>query len=155
MYNRARALFAEFVVSALLPGSTVRPDPSSPWDIDWAHPETGGHVRVQVKCSGAYLPKMGPDHVAPPKWGVKPPKSGYDKELGKLEPGHHCDVFVLARHTGQDIESGWTFYVASVAHLAGKNTVTSGFLDSLKLAEGTADSLEDAVLELLNDPLSQ
>jgi hypothetical protein len=26
-------------------------------------------------------------------------------------PGHQCDMFVFARHTGSDITAGWSFYV--------------------------------------------
>ena len=113
MYNRHRALFAESIVAALLPGAAVTENPSAPWDVTWLRPRHRIPVRIQVKCSGEYLPRY-PDGAAKAQWGVKPPNSGFDADTWqKLPAGHHCDVFVLARHEGRDIEGGWSFYVLS------------------------------------------
>lgn len=96
MYNRHRAIFAESLVATLLPGATVVENPTAAWDIEWS--VDGSPIRLQVKCSGQYLPMHETaDTVA--NWKLKAPKYGWDPESkAKLEAGHHCDAFVLARH---------------------------------------------------------
>jgi hypothetical protein len=129
LYNRDRAVFAEFLVADLLSGSSVRPDPGAPWDLEW--PIDGRTVRVQVKCSGEYLPRF-PDRPAKPSWNVKPPRAGWDA-VARLpkDAGHHCDVFVLARHIGRDVEAGWSFTVLTPADVAGRASISAATLSKL------------------------
>jgi hypothetical protein len=114
MYNRHRALFAESLVAELL-GAEEVVDPTNAWDLSWTTPD-GRPVRIQVKCSGGFLPRYAHREAeSPAKWSVKEPGSGWqdhaDPEQQRLGPGHHCDVFVLARHTGTGISRGWSFAV--------------------------------------------
>lgn len=156
MYNRHRALFAESLVAELL-GATEEPDPSSAWDVLW-QPD-GTPIKIQVKCSGGCLPRnVDPDRVAPAKWVIETPKKGWDPKgasdrLWNLDAGHHCDVFVLARHQGRDLAEGWSFAVAPRALVeqdrsikTGKLSVTPKRLEgwSVKLVE--PDELAKTVL---------
>lgn len=113
MFNRSRAVFAEFIVAQLLPGSVVTTDPSAAWDVTW--PVDGQRVRVEIKCSGEHLPRMGTSHRAKASWKFPIPKSAYDPETKTvIRTGqHNFDVLVLARHTGAKVDAGWTFYVLS------------------------------------------
>lgn len=110
LYNRHRAVFAEFVVAALLPAS-VEQDPSAAWDVTWQL--DGQPVHIQVKCSGERLPHH-PGSMSPPVWTIEKPAKAWNPATGKNEDidEHQCDVFVLARHEGEDIEAGWTFRAA-------------------------------------------
>jgi len=115
MYNRVRALFAESVVAALLPGASVVEDPAAAWDIDWPARGRARPLRIQVKCSGERLPRFADpsvDHRAPARWEVRTPMSGYDPVEGaSVADGEACDVLVLARHERWDIGAGWSFWV--------------------------------------------
>jgi hypothetical protein len=126
-YNRHRALFAESLVAALIDGAVCK-NPSGAWDVNMPHPRRKKPVRIQVKCSGGYLPRF-PDRVAAAEWRLKPPKRGYDDEFVAVAPGHECDVFVFARQEGSDIKRGWHFYVLRCwdRSLAG-NPITSSRL---------------------------
>lgn len=119
MYNRHRALFAESIVAALLPGAEVVPNPAAAWDVEW----TVGRRRryIQVKCSGAYLPAHPDAPPSPPRWDLKMPTKGYAPDFSQIfGPGHHCDVVVLARHEGSKIDRGWTFAVLRPDELDGR-----------------------------------
>lgn len=122
MYNRHRALFAESLVAELLGGEEVI-DPSAAWDVTWA-PTDSPVLRIQVKCSGGFLPRN-PDkeRVAPAAWSIDLPTRGWDPDgpsdlLWNLGGGHHCDVFVLARHVGTELGAGWSFAAVPVALIA-------------------------------------
>jgi hypothetical protein len=144
MYNRHRAVFAEFLVAALLSESEVVEDPSAAWDIVWRHPGSGGRIRIQVKCSGEFLPRR-PDQPAVARWDVRPPSFGYDVEHSSpLGAGHHCELFVLARHTGTSIETGWAFAAIAVSQLLGRRMVNLRTLDSIGAELVPGEALEAA-----------
>lgn len=147
LYNRDRAVFAEFLVAQLRSGSSVRPDPAAPWDIEWLVDDRT--VRVQVKCSGEYLPRF-PDRPAKPYWNVKAPRAGWDA-IARLpkEAGHHCDVFVLARHVGSELEAGWSFAVLSPADAAGRASVSAATLSRLGRAMVSPCVLSAEVLSVI------
>lgn len=158
MYNRHRALFAESIVAELL-GAKEEPDPTAAWDVHWQRPGTRD-VRIQVKCSGGFLPRF-PNREAetPASWNVQAPTFGYqpheDVDQRGLGPGHHCDVFVLARHTGSDITEGWLFaalptHVVDDARTRGgrpRRNVTVRHLDSWDVELMPPDRLVEAVAE--------
>ncbi len=161
MYNRHRAMFAECYVAQLLPGAEVVENPTAAWDIVW--PNDDAPVRVQVKCSGQFLPMHGMSDKEP-NWKLKEPKYGWEPDTNeKLLGGHHCDAFVLARHSGEDIRHGWEFAVLRPAEVSGWTTVTMTRLKRLGrplvsteyleremrrvLAQGERTSSEDAELE--------
>lgn len=126
MFNRHRAVFAEFLVEQLLPGSEVVHDPNSSWDLTWS---VDGQVnRIQVKCSGSYLPRMqrlGTKAL----WKLDPPKKGWDSVLRIVLPaGHHCDIIVLARHDSDRIDAGWTFVAIAPSELPSATRVTPAML---------------------------
>jgi hypothetical protein len=109
MYNRTRAVFAEFIVAAALPDATVIEDPAAAWDIDW--PVDGRTARLEVKCSGEHLPRF-PDRRSAASWEIPARRKGYDPHRKvKLSLDHHCDAIVLARHEGPDVATGWSFRV--------------------------------------------
>jgi hypothetical protein len=126
-YVRNRAVFAEFLVARLL-GAEVVEDPVAAWDVVWT--TRGARVCVQVKCSGEYIPRY-PNSPASARWELKVPKYGFHIELGKLPPGHHCDLFVLARHEGRDIGAGWSFAVLARKEVDGIRAVTPAVLEAL------------------------
>lgn len=146
MYNRNRALFAEFIVAGLLPRAEIAANPGSPWDVTWKPPGQRRALRLQVKCSGAYLPRMGPEYAAKASWEVTS-KRGWDADLGeRLEPGHHCDLYVLVRHEGLDIEHGWSFWVVPATQLVdAKGKVTPKKLEALGVARTAPEELADVV----------
>src|SRR5262245_54298212 len=90
-FNRARAVFAEALVAQLLPGAAIVENPSAAWDVSWT-PGRGSKIRIQVKCSGGYLPRF-PDRAkeTPASWAFPPPKAGFDETFASLPAGHHCD----------------------------------------------------------------
>lgn len=126
MYNRHRALFAESLIAELLPGADESPDPSAAWDVTWSPDRKP--IRIQVKCSGGYLPRnVDPNRVAPAQWEIKVPNRGWDPDgekgqLWNLGAGHHCHVFVLARHEGKMLDRGWTFAAVPTALIANSTT---------------------------------
>ncbi|MBA2765334.1 MAG: hypothetical protein H0U42_11715 [Thermoleophilaceae bacterium] len=146
MYNRNRALFAEFIVAGLLPGAEIAANPGSPWDVTWKPSGQRRALRLQVKCSGAYLPRMGPEYAAKASWEVTS-KGGWDPDLGeKLERGHHCDLYVLVRHEGLDIEHGWSFWVVPAAALVeSKGKVTPKKLEAIGAGRTVPNELADVV----------
>jgi hypothetical protein len=109
LYVRPRALFAEAVVAALIDGTVVE-FPAAAWDVQMLLPGRPRPVRIQVKCSGERAPQY-PKKVRPARWEFGSPSSARDLEFAALGAGFHCDVFVLARHEGDDIAAGWHFYV--------------------------------------------
>lgn len=148
MYNRHRAVFAEHLVAALL-GGKVSADPGAAWDINWTPAPEREPIRIQVKCSGEFLPRH-PGNATVAAWDVKPPGKGYDETFPEkpLPAGHHCHVFVLARHTGREITSGWRFIVASPQVLGGRNRVNERFLLSQGLTFVSPADLARAVREV-------
>jgi hypothetical protein len=111
-YNRTRALFAEALVAELLqPGADVVENPAAAWDVTW-EPRGLRSTRIQVKCSGGWLPSRPKRvHESPARWDLRAPTRGSGPAFEVFGPGHQCDVFVFARHTGNDITAGWSFYV--------------------------------------------
>jgi hypothetical protein len=150
MYNRHRAVFAEHLVAALL-GGKVSVDPGAAWDIDWTPAGGRDAIRIQVKCSGEFLPRY-PDNPAAAAWDVKPPKKGYNAIHPEtpFPPGHNCDVFVLARHTGREITSGWRFVVASRRALADLKRINERSLPAAGLSFVAPADLARAVREVAN-----
>ena len=106
-YNRTRAVFAEALVAELLRGADVVVNPTAAWDVTWK-PRGRPSTKIQVKCSGGWLPAR-PDrvHESPARWDFRAPTRGSGPAFEVLGPGHQCDVFVFARHTGSDITAGW------------------------------------------------
>jgi hypothetical protein len=123
LYVRPRALFAEAVVAVLIDGTVVE-FPNAAWDVEMTLSPERRPVRIQVKCSGERAPQS-PERIRPPDWGrLEPPKSAKDPRFGVLQAGFNSDVFVFARHEGQDIAAGWHFYVLpewTVTSAAGTN----------------------------------
>lgn len=118
MFNRDRARFAECVVAALLgTGTQVARNPNAAWDVSLKLPALDQPIRIEVKCSGAYLPAQvasRPSYRARPKWELPADKTGIeDVTFRKLGVGRHWDVIVLARHSGDSINDGWFFWVLS------------------------------------------
>jgi hypothetical protein len=146
MFNRNRALFAEFIVAALLPGAEIAANPGSPWDVTWKPPRAKRALRLQVKCSGAYLPRMGPEYAAKATWEVKT-RGGWDQDRGeKLASGHHCDLYVLARHEGVDVERGWSLWVVPPEALSAfKGKITPKKLDAIGAPRSSPSDLAAAV----------
>jgi hypothetical protein len=112
--NLHRAVFAESLVASFLAGSELSPDPAHSFDISW--PCGDKTVRVEVKCSGGYLPKYADRRETPPSWRFPIQKRVWDPTVGKLvsNTAYRFDVIVLARHAGSDLESGWSFHVLNV-----------------------------------------
>ena len=110
-YNRTRAVFAEALVAELLPGADVVVNPTGAWDVTWK-PRGLPSTKIQVKCSGGWLPSR-PNrvHESPARWDFRAPTRGSGPAFEVFGPGHQCDVFVFARHMGNDITAGWSFYV--------------------------------------------
>lgn len=126
-YNRARAVFAEALVAELLPGADVVVTPTAAWDVTWK-PRGLPSTRIQVKCSGSWIPRF-PDRVqeSPAKWEFRAPSYGFGPAFEPFGPGHQCDMFVFARHTGSDIAAGWSCYVlpTTVVVKSGKSAATA------------------------------
>lgn len=144
MYNRHRAVFAESVVAACLSGAEVTEDPAAAWDVTWAVGDRD--LRIQVKCSGEYLPRMGGDHRSPPRWSFEVPKSGFDHTTSRRLPsGLHCDVFVFARHIGREIDCGWSFWAVAPAALTRYRNITPKYLREVGAIECAASDLAEGV----------
>lgn len=87
LYNRTRAVFAESIVAALLPGAVLIEDPAAAWDVSWQPSRRARPIRIQVKCSGERLPRR-PGRRTRAIWDFDPPKRGYDPETNPLSrPG--------------------------------------------------------------------
>jgi len=140
MYNRTRAVFAEFIVAAALPGATVIEDPAAAWDIDWTCGDRA--VRLEVKCSGEHLPKY-PDRRNPASWEIPTERKGWDPQNKvQLPIGHHCHAIVLARHEGPDITAGWTFGVVLPGELPEGKEERGRKLDALGITLVRAEDLD-------------
>jgi hypothetical protein len=102
--------------------------------------------RVQVKCSGSYLPRTR-KHGTAAKWDLTPPKEGWDSiSRRELDAWHHCELIVLARHEGDDIEQGWTFATLLPEELDPAKSLNAKTLGKPLVAP---DQLEVAALEAL------
>jgi hypothetical protein len=104
-----RAVFAEALVEALLPGAEMVVNPVAAWDVSWK-PRGLPPTKIQVKCSGGWIPRF-PDREGKARWEFPEPSYGFGPDFEKLGAGHQCDMFVFARHTGKEIAAGWSFYV--------------------------------------------
>lgn len=76
LYNLHRAVFAESLVATLLSGAELSPDPAHDFDIKWR--TAGFDIRIEVKCSGEYLPRYGLDHRSPAEWTFPVQKRTWD-----------------------------------------------------------------------------
>lgn len=150
MYNRTRAVFAEFIVGAALPGATVVEDPAAAWDIDWT---CGGRaVRLEVKCSGEHLPRY-LNRRNPASWDIPTKRKGWDPEEREWLPiGHHCHAIVLARQEGPDIANGWTFRVVLPGELQEGKEVRGPALDARGIAVVLAEGLGGELRRRLDRP---
>jgi hypothetical protein len=78
---------------------------------------------------------------------VAAPKNGWDAvSRVELAAGHHCDLFILARHEGDDIEKGWSFAAVNRELIEGKKKLT---MKSLKSSLVEPGDLEDTARRLL------
>jgi hypothetical protein len=116
MFNRDRARFAEVLVAVLLgEGAAVAVSPNAAWDVTYTPSPDTRPLRLEVKCSGAYLPSKviaNPSYRASPAWELPVNKVGtQDADFKSLEKGRHRDVLVLARHEADVLELGWYFRV--------------------------------------------
>jgi hypothetical protein len=124
-YARARAVFAEALVEVLLPGAKMEVNPNVAWDVTWK-PRSLPSTRIQVKCSGGWIPRF-PNRESPARWEFREPSYGLSPTFERLDAGHRCDMFVFARHTGNDIAAGWSFYVLPTTDVvkSGKRAATA------------------------------
>jgi hypothetical protein len=123
LYNLHRAVFAEQLVAVLL-GAEVVEDPANAWDLEW---RAGRRAiqRVQVKASGERLPRRPEALPTPGRWVIDNPKTGWDHHRvpkpgpaeKRPDTGRFPDLYVLCRHAGWSIASGWSFRVATTAQL--------------------------------------
>lgn len=149
LYNRTRAVFAESIVVALLPGAVLIEDPAAAWDVSWQPPGRARPIRIQVKCSGERLPRF-PGRRTPATWDFEPPKRGFDPETGRALPaGHHCDVLVLARHRGEDISQGWSFFLVRPDAVNRTRRVTPQHLEHAGARHCEAAGLATVVREVI------
>ena len=75
LYNRTRAVFAESIVAALLPGAVLIEDPAAAWDVSWQPARRSRPIRIQVRCSGERLPRF-PRRRTPATRSFDPPTRG-------------------------------------------------------------------------------
>lgn len=149
LYNRPRAVFAEFIVAQLLPGAAVSEDPASAWDVTW--PVADRRIRIEVKCSGEFLPRKGAKHRSRARWEFPVPKSGFDPDLERvIQTGtHNFDVLLLARHVGSSIDAGWMFFVLTAQQASALNGRAT--IEQLRgQAPVEPEALAAAVHELIN-----
>lgn len=111
LYNLHRAVFAESLIGTLLPGADLSADPAHEFDLLWHH--DGKKIKIEVKCSGEYLPRYGIEHRSPPSWEFPIQKRVWDSNFQThvTNTAYQFDVLVLARHVGISLGAGWTFYV--------------------------------------------
>lgn len=147
LHNRGRAIFAEFLIAELIGGS-VPDDPGWAWDVTWSH--AGRDVRIQVKCSGDHTMRGGM-RQSPVNWELRVPNTAWDGDTkaSRRISEHQCDVFVLARHTGDEIEHGWSFYVLPAAH-APTGSMTPRKLAALGVREVNPGALGRAIIEAVD-----
>jgi hypothetical protein len=152
-YNRARAVFAEALVAELL-GAEVEVNPVAAWDVTWK-PRGLPSTKIQVKCSGGWIPRF-PDrvHESPARWEFRAPGYGFSPEFEKLGPGHQCDMFVFARHTGSEITAGWRFYVLPKTAVvkSGKSAATADQLLRMGAKHSEPRRLAATIRALLAGP---
>jgi hypothetical protein len=155
MFNRDRARFAEMLVAVLLgEGAEVADNPNHAWDVTFNRSRTAKPMRLQVKCSGAYLPSrvaFNPDYRAPAVWELPCDSVGIDANFIKLPKGRHWDYLILARHEGDEIGMGWYFWVLPsrlVPGLARAKMFTEAKIDALGATSCTPDQLRATLLKL-------
>lgn len=142
--NTTRGMFAEELVASALPGASTRANWAG-YDIEWHD------VRIEVKTSGAvqswHQTGQAPSRAA---WSV-PERQAWDPETNEYADAaaRSADVYVLARHEGEQITEGWTFYVVPTSMLndLGQTSLGIGTLDRLAVVPVTLDRLEAAVSE--------
>jgi hypothetical protein len=139
-YHRLRTLFgmalggfAESVVAECLPGSLEAPAGAARVDIQWAPTEASTSIGVEVKMSRG------------DRWDVS--------ERGAREDGvrvvrRRADVYVLARHEGDDRREGWAFFVVPCWRLDswGRSSISAKRLRVWEVPEVRGDELAPAVL---------
>jgi hypothetical protein len=154
MFNRDRARFAEVLVAVLLgEGAEVAANPNHAWDVTFTPSPKANRVRLQVKCSGAYLPSKvawNRGYRAPAVWELPADKVGIDCDFNKLAKGRHWDLLILARHEGDEISVGWYFWLLPskrLPSLAKPRRFAEAKVDALGATRSTPDQLRAALLE--------
>lgn len=96
--------FCEALVADALPGSVESDLGIAAWDLDWE-----SH-KIEVKAT-----TVG-------RWNV----SARSLRNGTKQRARQADVYILASHDGDDLSSGWEFYVVptGVLNERGKNSIT-------------------------------
>lgn len=152
-YNRNRALFAEALVEVLLPEAQVEENPVAAWDITW-EPRGLPSTRIQVKCSGGWIPRFPKRREIPATWEFPAAKHPLSPAFERLDSGYHCDMFVFARHTGNDITAGWSFYVlpTTVVVEHGKSTATADQLRDMGAQHCEPRELAATIRAFLAEP---
>ena len=130
-----------------LPGAT-RPSDWGAVDVCW------GDISIQVKTSGARQAWHPADHVPSPAQWVIEAKSAWTPATNTLTPsGWHCDIYVFARHTGDDHRCGWTFHVLSqaelVAVLGARKSITAKRLEASGYAPVKVEELPAAIRRIV------
>ena len=74
--NPHRAVFAESFVATLPSGAELSPDPAHDYDARWRSDRS--EIRIEVKCSGEYLPRYGITHRSPVSWEFRIQKRVWD-----------------------------------------------------------------------------
>ena len=153
-FVRARAVFAEALVEALLPGAVMVVNPTAAWDVTW-EPRGLPSTRIQVKCSGGWVPRF-PNRESPARWEFRAPSYGLSPAFERFGPGHQCEMFVFARHTGDDITAGWSFYVLPTPDVvkSGKSAATADQLAEMGAKYCEPRRLAATIREFLTWPLS-
>jgi hypothetical protein len=110
LYNRTRAIFAESIVAALLPGAVLVEDPAAAWDVSWQPSLRSRPIRIRSSVPVSVC--LGDRAVALPQSGTSIRRRGAltPRRGSRFRPGY-CDLLVLARHRGQDVAGGWSFFV--------------------------------------------
>lgn len=142
--NTDHGMFAEVLVAEALPGAVLAQAWGS-WDVTW------NEVRIQVKCSGERQSWHQPDKPPTLATWTAPKRRHWDAATDTFSDaqGRFADVYVMARHTGYDHLTGWTFYVLATNTLAeiatsGGNVSLAG-LEKAGIQPVDADGLPDAV----------
>jgi hypothetical protein len=145
-YHRLRNLsplvlgtFAEPVVAELLPGSLEAPAGAARVDIEWTPSGAAKAIGVEVKASRN------------DRWDVSEHNA---REGGVRVLRRRADVYVLARHEGNDHREGWTFFVVPCWRLDGwgRSSISRSRLRNWDIREVDGDELEAAVLVASSTP---
>jgi hypothetical protein len=137
--NVTRGIYAEALVTEALPGAS-RPSGWGAVDVLW------DNISIQIKTSGARQSWHEADHApSPAQWQISQKSVWASATNTYSDPAWHCDVYVLARHEGDDHRYGWTFHVLSQAELitllGARKSVTARRLESAGYVPVTAEEL--------------